>query len=300
MKLAVKVVGLVILCVLLVIGVPIIINEIYNIGGYVTNWGAADVLEYYGSVLGGFATLLAIYITIKRENKLTRAANAKQESERTRQMAIQRLNFVSSNLLFMLSKIDYSHVILNTFADSIDRWREEPHEIYRYFSETSSVIYINMAFTVEENEIIEDEFNELQEYAKAHSNLLWELYSLLVRYKSAKSISDTNKKMLDFIKEINDSRVNDAKRVTNEYAFMPIQKEQQLNAILQEIQKYGIEAREIIGDEEQKRKEMSEMLELIIGMKKRFEELNDEKYSSLFPALKRAEEKLKAKIEVAK
>ncbi len=40
----------VLLCVLfLVVGVPIIINECYKIGGSITLWNAADVLAYYGT-----------------------------------------------------------------------------------------------------------------------------------------------------------------------------------------------------------------------------------------------------------
>jgi len=142
-----------------------------------THWGATDVLGFYGSVLGGFATLIAIYITIIRENKIRREENAKQEKERNRQMAIQRLNFVSSNLCIMLSKIDYSHFILDTFADNIANWREEPHEIYRFFNETRSVIFINVDFTIEENEIIDNEFK--------HSPMVTQKYSTWLRFNTA-------------------------------------------------------------------------------------------------------------------
>lgn len=47
----------VLLCVLLlVVGVPIIINECYKTGGYITLWNAADVLAYYGAILGAIVS----------------------------------------------------------------------------------------------------------------------------------------------------------------------------------------------------------------------------------------------------
>jgi len=48
--------------------IPIIINESYKYGalhgGYITMWDAADVLSYYGSLLGSVSTILALVITI--------------------------------------------------------------------------------------------------------------------------------------------------------------------------------------------------------------------------------------------
>ena len=296
MKFVLRVIGIVVLGIVLIVGVPIGINEIYNVGGYVTHWGASEVLGYYGAVLGGGATLLVIWIAIIRENRIRREENIKQENELKRQAAVQRLNIVSSNLRFMLSKIDFSHIILNTFADSVDRWRDEPHEIYKYFNETSSVVDINLAFTAEENELIENEYTKLQDYAKAHASLLWELYSLLVKYKSTKSISDTNKKMLAHISDVNTSREDFAGKIQNDGTP---EKLQLLNDILQEMREYTSEARIIRDDEDKKRKELKEIFDSIINMREKFIKLADEKYVTLLPAVKNAEEKLKAKIEVA-
>jgi len=296
MKTALKVIGVAILGIFLIVGIPIFINELYNKGGYVTHWGAADVLGYYGSVLGGVITFLVFWIAIIRENRIRREEHTKQENERKRQAAIQRLNFVSSNLRFMLSKIDYSHVIINTLAANVKKWCEEPQEIYRFFGETSSVIFTNTIFTVEENEIIEKEYEELQEYAKAHANLLWELYILLVKYKATKSVSDANKQMLDHISTINASRESLADKIQNDGT---LEKVQLLNDILDEMRKYNSEASTIINDENIKRKKISELLDSIFNMSKKFEDLFDEKYGGLLPTVKCAEEKLKAKIEVA-
>ena len=48
-----------------VFGVPIVINEAYKAGpGYVTMWGAAEVLSFYGSVLGAVVTAASLFATI--------------------------------------------------------------------------------------------------------------------------------------------------------------------------------------------------------------------------------------------
>ncbi len=48
-----------------VIGVPLIINECYQAGtGYLTLWNAADVLAYYGTVLGALIAVITLSITI--------------------------------------------------------------------------------------------------------------------------------------------------------------------------------------------------------------------------------------------
>ena len=48
-----------------IIIIPIVINELYkNNSGYVTIWGAADVLNYYGTVLGACIAVGALIVTI--------------------------------------------------------------------------------------------------------------------------------------------------------------------------------------------------------------------------------------------
>lgn len=60
----------VILALLAVIGGPIIINECYKgDSGYITIWNAADILSYYGTVLGVLvaATTMAVTIFFNRK-----------------------------------------------------------------------------------------------------------------------------------------------------------------------------------------------------------------------------------------
>ena len=48
-----------------VIGIPIIINESYKANsGYMTMWGAADALSYYGAILGALVAVATVVVTI--------------------------------------------------------------------------------------------------------------------------------------------------------------------------------------------------------------------------------------------
>ena len=53
--------------ILFVFGVPIVINECYKAGGYVTLWSAENVLSYYGTILGATVSVLAATILFTRK-----------------------------------------------------------------------------------------------------------------------------------------------------------------------------------------------------------------------------------------
>ena len=60
----------IVIAAIMIIGVPIIINECYKSNsGYMTMWGAKDVLSYYGTVLGSFVTVLVLAGTINFTRK---------------------------------------------------------------------------------------------------------------------------------------------------------------------------------------------------------------------------------------
>lgn len=64
------IVGIVLIVIFLTVGVPIIINEAYKTNsGYLTLWTAADVLSYYGTIIGAFSTIVALVITISFTRK---------------------------------------------------------------------------------------------------------------------------------------------------------------------------------------------------------------------------------------
>ena len=71
----------------LIVGVPIIINELYKRPGYVTMWSAADILGYYGTILGTVATIGALAGTIWFTKKqVQRESYLHREKERWNQI----------------------------------------------------------------------------------------------------------------------------------------------------------------------------------------------------------------------
>lgn len=55
----------VLIALLLIIGVPIGINEAYKYNsGYLTLWGAPDVLSYYGTILSATIVIATLAVTI--------------------------------------------------------------------------------------------------------------------------------------------------------------------------------------------------------------------------------------------
>ena len=56
--------------IIFIVGVPIIINECYKTNsGYMTMWSAADVLSYYGTILGVLVAAATITVTISFTQK---------------------------------------------------------------------------------------------------------------------------------------------------------------------------------------------------------------------------------------
>ncbi len=76
--------ALVIAALAAIVGVPIIINECYKThSGYLTMWGAADALAYYGTILGTLVTITTIVVTISFTRKqIQRESYLKNETEK--------------------------------------------------------------------------------------------------------------------------------------------------------------------------------------------------------------------------
>lgn len=68
----------------LIVGVPIIINECYKTNsGYMTIWGAADALSYYGTILGALVAVATVVVTILFTYKqIQRDSFVKSENEK--------------------------------------------------------------------------------------------------------------------------------------------------------------------------------------------------------------------------
>ncbi len=70
--------------IIFVVGVPIIINECYKTSsGYMTMWSAADVLSYYGTILGVLVAAATIAVTISfTQKQIQRESVLKIETEK--------------------------------------------------------------------------------------------------------------------------------------------------------------------------------------------------------------------------
>lgn len=68
----------------ILVGVPVLINECYKVGdGYMTIWNAQDVLSYYGTVVGAGIAVATIAITISFNRKqIQRDGYLKSEYEK--------------------------------------------------------------------------------------------------------------------------------------------------------------------------------------------------------------------------
>ena len=71
---ALIILGVIILVYTLTFGIPIIINELYrNNDGYITLWGAEDVLGYYGEALGFLGTVVFSALALWQNHRIQEA-----------------------------------------------------------------------------------------------------------------------------------------------------------------------------------------------------------------------------------
>lgn len=84
---------------ILIFGIPILINECYKHGGYITMWEAADVLSYYGSILGAFTAVVTLALTIlftrKQIQRETYLRNANEHWSKIDEIFVTILNNIN-------------------------------------------------------------------------------------------------------------------------------------------------------------------------------------------------------------
>lgn len=80
----IKIILGIIAAIFLIVGIPIIINECYKANcGYITVWDGADVLGYYGAILGSIIAVATLAITIVFTKKqIQRDSFLKNENEK--------------------------------------------------------------------------------------------------------------------------------------------------------------------------------------------------------------------------
>lgn len=95
--------GLIIGSLFFIIGIPVLINELYKIGsGYITLWSAADVLSFYAVILSGLISIGILIVTIHFNKK---------ETEKQINLARSQVNvpfFSIENIGLISSEDDYT------------------------------------------------------------------------------------------------------------------------------------------------------------------------------------------------
>ena len=112
----IKIIGLIILFAFLIVGIPVIINECYKANsGYLTVWSGADVLGYYGSILGSAIAAITLIVTIVFTKKqIQRESYLKSEEEKW-----AKIENVFSDMLVKINPI-------NTLLKTMDNGLTDP------------------------------------------------------------------------------------------------------------------------------------------------------------------------------
>lgn len=144
----------------LIIIAPLGINEAYNIGGYHTNWDAKDVLAFYGSLIGGSATLLAIFLTIHHEDAVRRVERCHEKAKiRLKEARSQFFNAVmvlqDTNILFFDNDVGKTIRMLQLHLTEIRRCSN-----------------IEMLLEAPEKEIMKSSILRLKEYIPEYDALI--------------------------------------------------------------------------------------------------------------------------------
>ena len=120
-----------IMCSLLfIIGIPVLINESYKVdAGYITIWGAADVLSFYAVILSGLITIGVLAVTIYYNKKDTE----------------KQINLVRSqvNVPFLIIEKVYLDNGQGDFDESQDglTWKKE-YGISKYKKDLGKIIIV--------------------------------------------------------------------------------------------------------------------------------------------------------------
>ena len=114
-KKAVKIVLIILGAMFLIIGVPIVINECYKTNsGYTTVWDGADLLGYYGAILGSVIAVATLAVTIIFTKKqIQRESYIRTEAEK-----FSKLETVFLEILDSINPIETMKKVMdNGFTD---------------------------------------------------------------------------------------------------------------------------------------------------------------------------------------
>ena len=122
--------------------IPIIINESYKSNsGYMTMWGAGDVLSYYGTALGSAVTIAVLFVTISFTRKqIQRESYLKDEKEKWSNLdniiskTLIELNPMPSFQLAISIGFDDPYAAISTFQEYMHKCKTSTDILLAYLS----------------------------------------------------------------------------------------------------------------------------------------------------------------------
>lgn len=173
-----------------IVGIPMIINELYKCDfGYETVWDAADILAYYGSILSGIITVLTVIITIAFTSKQIKRERHLAKSTTT----IEKVEEVINQSLIDISpmKIINEPLRESDGLEYIKRWRNNlmEYQISIRLSLTMIESYINLE-NDKDFSVYVAKFNKVTNY---FDNLAEKVYQEL-----SESEADADGDVIDF------------------------------------------------------------------------------------------------------
>jgi len=100
--------------ILVLVFIPPLINMIVTIKnplglGFITEANRGDWINFYGSIIGGGVTMLALYITIKHEKKMRIEDKEEQEKKRIEDLAIQLRPLIKTTDISLRTSLSNMH-----------------------------------------------------------------------------------------------------------------------------------------------------------------------------------------------
>lgn len=175
--------------VFLCFGVPLIVNYAYIFGEsqalFITAWDAADMLSFYGTLLGATATITAVYATIKFSRESA-------EKDRNHSEKINHENKVIEAGLELIDSLDYQLVAVEILSDFFIKTYASFYDQIEMFRKNILKIQINynskfLRYQVIHTKESKSFMRELKGYIDNYSKDIEKLESLAISFGHNKS-----------------------------------------------------------------------------------------------------------------
>ena len=188
---------------LLLVGIPLVINELYKIGtGYMTVWGAADLLSYYGTVLGSCVTVGALIITILFTKKqIQRGSFIKNQEEKW-----NRIESLISSSLENIHPARIAEIVLRVTSSN---YNEAPTAFHQYSLQAKTALDSVFAY------ISGEDYKQLESLLQAIQDAADEYCVIAAQLESQYQNLELLELRKDAIKINNMARQNPAKNMAD-------------------------------------------------------------------------------------